>query len=41
METIEQARKKLNGHWPINLKYFFYKGVRITKAEFLGWTLNK
>ena len=34
MTIIELAKIKLNNHFPINLKCFYFKGVRIVGEDF-------
>ena len=32
--TKERAYKKLRGHFPTQMKFFWYRGVRLTLADF-------
>jgi len=34
MNATIKAYKKLNGVFPIQIRYFFYRGVRITRQDF-------
>lgn len=34
MNAKLKAYKKLNGVFPMQLRYFFYKGVRIVRGDF-------
>ena len=34
MTILEQAYKKLNGHYPVNIRVFYFKGNAITKEAF-------
>ena len=35
-KAIKQAKQKLQGHFPINLTAFFFKGYRITNKDFIN-----
>ena len=34
MNILEQAYKKLNGHYPLNIGVFYFKGQLITREAF-------
>jgi len=41
MNKLERARKALNNHFPLHLRFFCYDGMRITIQEFYNTAEGK